>query len=327
MNKELIERYLYAVTRKLPKKIREDVSRELESLIMDMLEERCGEMLPTDKDVRVVLTELGTPTELAEKYDPDPNNSLIGAPYYTLYKYILKIVLICTVFGMAVAGFMVFLTGGIENWYLATLQWIGMIASGTFTAFGFVTLLFAFFQRKGVKIEVTGLDDLPAVPGKKQTLSRGESVFGILFSICFMTVFLFAPQIFCAVITENGSTVPIFDLQVLHQTWFFILGMGMLGIIGEIVKLIEGQYTIRVLIATVVTNLLTMLLVLVWLVRYQIFNPAFSAFMVELFEPDTGAARFTQNVFGQFDLFFLGVFLFALILDTIMTAIHTLNKD
>ena len=68
MDSELIRRYVYAVTKRLPRKSREDVAKELNTLIADMLEERCGQVLPTEKDVRVVLTELGTPAELYDQY-------------------------------------------------------------------------------------------------------------------------------------------------------------------------------------------------------------------------------------------------------------------
>ena len=57
---DLIERYLYAITRHLPSAQRSDVAEELRTLISDMLDERCGSLPPTAKDVRVVLTELGT---------------------------------------------------------------------------------------------------------------------------------------------------------------------------------------------------------------------------------------------------------------------------
>ena len=55
---DLIERYLYAITRHLPSAQRSDVAEELRTLISDMLDERCGSLPPTAKDVRVVLTEL-----------------------------------------------------------------------------------------------------------------------------------------------------------------------------------------------------------------------------------------------------------------------------
>ena len=46
MEHELIERYLYAVTKQLPAKSRQDIERELRGLIGDLLEERCGDIAP-----------------------------------------------------------------------------------------------------------------------------------------------------------------------------------------------------------------------------------------------------------------------------------------
>lgn len=66
MKNDLIERYIYAVTKRLPQKVQKDISDELRTLIDDMLAERCGELVPEEKDIRVVLTELGTPEELYE---------------------------------------------------------------------------------------------------------------------------------------------------------------------------------------------------------------------------------------------------------------------
>lgn len=78
MNNDLIERYIYAVTKYLPRKNKDDIKEELTGLISDMLDERCGDLPPTEKDVRVVLAELGNPTDLAAKYSPDKDGSLIG---------------------------------------------------------------------------------------------------------------------------------------------------------------------------------------------------------------------------------------------------------
>ena len=99
-NQELTDRYVYAVTKNLPRKSREDVSRELHSLISDMLEERCGALTPTERDLRVILAELGMPEELSEKYSPTKDKALIGPPYFGKYIFVLKIVLLCTGFGI-----------------------------------------------------------------------------------------------------------------------------------------------------------------------------------------------------------------------------------
>ena len=104
MENDLIARYLYAVTKRMPRKKREDVTRELQSLIEDMLAERCGPVTPTEKDIRVVLTELGTPQELYEKYDEGGKKCLIGPPYYGTYCFVLKIILSCSAFGLTLAA-------------------------------------------------------------------------------------------------------------------------------------------------------------------------------------------------------------------------------
>ena len=61
-NKNLIERYVYDVTRRLPEKEREDVMKELRANIYDMLPEGASE-----DAVKKVLYELGSPVSLAEK--------------------------------------------------------------------------------------------------------------------------------------------------------------------------------------------------------------------------------------------------------------------
>lgn len=75
---ELKERYVYAVSRLLPHKMREDISAELDTLIEDMLEERCQDRPAEEKDLRVVLAELGSPSEMANHYSPDKDKCLIG---------------------------------------------------------------------------------------------------------------------------------------------------------------------------------------------------------------------------------------------------------
>ena len=100
---DLIERYVYAVTKYMKADLKKDVSAELETIIQDMLEERCGDVMPTEHDIRVVLTELGTPAELASKYKSETQDCLIGQPYYNLYVYVLKIVTACVIGGMLLA--------------------------------------------------------------------------------------------------------------------------------------------------------------------------------------------------------------------------------
>ena len=60
---DLIDRYIYAVTKHMKSTMKKDVAAELETIIQDMLEERCEDVTPTERDIKVVLTELGTPKD------------------------------------------------------------------------------------------------------------------------------------------------------------------------------------------------------------------------------------------------------------------------
>lgn len=88
---ELIDRYVYAVTRNLPQKQRADVERELRTLIKNKMNEH-ADTESDEKSAEKVLLELGDPIILAEKYS---NNKkfIIGPQNYHNYLLVLKIVL------------------------------------------------------------------------------------------------------------------------------------------------------------------------------------------------------------------------------------------
>lgn len=317
-NQELTDRYVYAVTKNLPRKSREDVSKELHSLISDMLEERCGAVKPTEHDLRVVLAELGTPEELAEKYSPTGDRALIGPTYFGKYIFALKIVLICTGAGILLAGLLEALVTGTY-----ALKWVTIFLQGLLAAFGFVTLLFALFERKGVSLRFQGdsLNDLPPVPKKKAEISRTECIVGIVFSVLFTTIFLGFPGVFGVYISEGGKHTSIFLAEAVQSKWYLILGFAALGIGRECVKLLEGRYTFRVLGATAIADILSGVLAAFWLANDQIMNPAFFAEISNLFADDPA---FITHVFSHFQYFFLGCMLFALTLDLLVTTVKTL---
>lgn len=323
MKNDLIERYVYAATKRLPAKTREDVSMELRGLIDDMLMERCGDETPTEKDIRVVLTELGSPMEIYAKYDEDADKCLIGQPYYSTYKFVVKIVLASVLLGVTIVSVIQTVVEP-TLWLEMISEWIGNLSSSLVSAFGFVTILFAFFQYKGVKLDASSnLDELPSVPVKKQEISKLDSVIGIVIDILFVTIFLAAPQVLGAVNTETGVTVPIFNVDEIRGSWYIIVLFAVLGIIRETVKLLEGRYNRNVLLTTIVTNVLSAITAAWWLSGADLFNPAFSASVLqELAGNETLAIR----IFEHFGTFFLSVMILALALDTLETVIKTLRK-
>lgn len=323
MNQDLIERYLYAATKRLPGKQRDDVAQELRCLVDDMLCERCGNLTPTEKDIRIVLTELGTPQELYEKYNEDAQKCLIGQPYYGTYRIVLKTVLACVAGGMTVASILLQILEP-QAWHAAAAQWLAMLWQGLVSGFAFVTILFAVFSRRGIRIgEPFNFDDLPPVPKKNQEIPLWESVLGILFCIVFAVLFLGVPEILGFFRADTGEMVPVFSGAAIRSRWYIVVLFAALGITGESVKLVERQYNRKVMWVTIVTNLVSALLVVLWLTSSQVYNPVFSERLDVLFgesSPVIGA------VMGHFQYFFLGVLLLALTLDTIETVFKTLRK-
>ena len=322
---DLIDRYIYAVTKHMKSAMKKGVAAELETIIQDMLEERCEDVTPTERDIKVVLTELGTPNELASKYKGETQDCLIGQPYYSLYVYVLKIVTVCISGGMVLAQIMAALTSH-TIWYIAIYRTIGGILGGILTGFAFVTLLFAFFYKRGIKVEglSNGIDNLPPVPQKTNQISKADSIIGIIFSVLFTLVFLVCPQIICIAFVKNGVSVyePLFNLEYIRQTWYLILAFGILGIAKESVKLIDGSYTKRVMIVTIITNLIDGLLTFIWLLNGRIMNSAFFDGVEQLFGEN---AEIIPKIFMHFNKLFLAIIIFALAINCIETVVKSVK--
>lgn len=322
MKNDLIDRYIYAVTKRMNPKIREDVKNELYGLVDDMLMERCGEVTPTEKDIRVVLTELGSPQELYAKYDEDSKKCLIGQPYYSTYKFVLKIVLICIAVGLTIGSLITQMMEP-QELLVAAEDYIGRLWDGSISVFAVLTIVFAVFYHKGIKInDPFNFDDLPPVPQKKQEISKWECIVGIGFSVVFLTLFLAAPQVF-AIYYEHGEWIPIFNVDVLRSYWYIILGFTVAGIIREVVKLLEKRYNRTVLLTSIGSNVASALLAVWWLTRRNLFNPVFEQKMAILF---TGEAEFIARIMMNFQYFFLAIMIFALLIDTVETVVRTLRK-
>lgn len=320
---DLIERYLYAITRRLPAKQRADVAEELRTLISDMLDERCGSLPPTAKDVRVVLTELGTPGEMVRKYTSGEGECLIGQPYYAQYLYVLKIVLACVAGGMLVAGALSLATGAEGSLLGGVLEGIGSLIGALLFAFAIVTLLFAFFSRRGIEVETMGsLDDLPPVPRETRSSTRGDAVAGIVFSIVGAVVFLLFPDVLNA-LSHRADGVPFnpFDVEAIRASAWVVIAWTLLCVAGESFKLVEGRYSMRLLAVTLVVDVLAAALVVFWLSHYQIIDGQALIGALEAADGAVdGAARW---VLGNVQAAFCGLVLLALAIDAVDATVRT----
>lgn len=207
------------------------MAQELRGLVDDMLMVRCGERTPTEKDVRVVLTELGTPQELCRQYAEDADACLIGQPYYTTYKFVMKAVLLSVAGGLTIANLILQMIEP-KLFFNALLIWASYVSGGLLESFAIITLLFIYFYHKRVKLtEPFNFDELPPVLKSTEIISKWESIAGIGFCIVFAVLFLFTPQVFCVI--HDGKMVSLFDLDAIRDSWLLILAFFSAVLVGK----------------------------------------------------------------------------------------------
>ncbi len=301
--KELIDRYVYDVTRRLPQEQRADIEKELGSLIDDMLAARTGEAEASADDVTAVLKELGRPSELAAKYRGTKRH-LIGPDYYDLYMLVLKIVLAATGFGLVIALIVGSLATLPENAFSTAAQSFWGIISGLFQAFAYVTIAFALTERFSKKLPESfewNPKDLPPVPSmnKKDTLiiKRGDPIAGLVFGVIGLVIFNAMPWIFGFVTGAEGLvSIPIFNLDVLLSLLPLINLSLCLSMLKDVIRLIAGRYTMKVSISLAIINAALIVLAIVVFLPPAIWNANFMSSL----HTATGAAFFAEPLANTF---------------------------
>ncbi len=191
--------------------------------------------------------------------------------------------------------------------------------------------MFAFFYHRDIKLDFTqNLDELPPVPKTQKGLSRGEAVAGIVFTVVFLIVFLLFPSVIAAVaVTEGGAPemVPIFNTAYLARTWPLILLFGLVCIAQEVVRLIDGRYTLRVMISTLASNLISAVLAFIWLVNGQLLNPALFSTIGLTVNISPSADDFLYFFFSHMPQVLLVIILFSVVLDSVLTVYRTAQEN
>jgi hypothetical protein len=284
MDTELIKRYTYAVTQRLPEGQRLDIEKELSGLIEDMLEERLEGREATRKDVEAVLIELGDPAVLADKYRGHPRY-LIGPEIFPAYMRILKIVF----FAVGVSMLVVFAIQSIINPPEILQFFVQMIVTSIMTAaqaFGWVTGVFALIEWSGAQKAAIQNEmakdwspaDLPEVPDENLRISPAEPIIGIILLVLFLVFVTFSIDMLGVWIRQDGGpmqVIPFFNETVFRSFLPFIWGVTGLRIIHEIIRLITGKQTMALLVFEGLINVLGFVLAFFMFSGPAIWNAGF----------------------------------------------------
>ena len=300
---DLIERYIYAVTKKMSSKIRNDVADELKTLIYDTIDERYNDKEVTLSDAKIILTELGSPNQLYEKYDNSSDKCLIGQPYYNYYKDILKIVLICSIFGIVLSCII-----NIENQTIS--KFISDIIFASILSFSFVTLIFIFMYKFNINFFNDDIDKLPKLPNNNIKTNKYFSLLSILFAVIFLSLFILSPSIFSFNI--DGKFINLFNTDIIKSSYLFAVFFIVLLIFREIIKIVDNSYNIRNTILFIAINIFSAVVSFVWFFNYNLINEVFIDSLIK-----NVSNNLILSIFNNFQMFCFFMILLALVLDSI----------
>jgi len=317
--KDQIDRYVYQVSRYLPRRNKADIEQEIRGLIDDMLEKRCAGRAPQPDDIRAVFTELGKPGDLAAKYN-DSKRYLIGPALFPIYARVLLIALSIAV-GAAILGIIVSVAVGTFRW--EDLAGIMSAATGAFVA---VTLLFGFFEWKGMSISEVFDEgkELPPVPKLKERIPAADPIVGIIFSLIFLSVILFAPEIFGYWDKSAGGFISILDTGVIRSIgWLFVISFAF-TLAEEVFRLVEGRYTIRLMIAVIICDAAELALAFVIIRNFPIWNQQFPYLLMAAIG-EKGTAVVPADWGAMLGNGFLAVMTFGTVVETISCVAKTIK--
>ncbi|MFS0780239.1 hypothetical protein [Bacillus sp. 1P06AnD] len=292
-----IDSYIHEVTRRLPEKMRDDISLELQSTIEDMLPDHYNE-----DDIKNCLEKLGNPALLASRYLDRPMH-LIGPRYFDLYVTLLK-----TILPIAAIISFIALTADHLTEYIGdksamdvALSIIGegiykMIEVGM-TVFFWLTIAFAIMERVDTnkdgqpyttrfsKWQPDDLKSITHIP-KKKAIPRIE-VYGSLFwTAIWGTIYFYADHLIG--IYEGGRdklefVAPAFNQEVLLHYWPMVLIMIVAEITLALYKLAVKQWTNKLALFNTGVQIIATIFFMVMIMDPAIFNTDFLSYLADLF--------------------------------------------
>lgn len=286
----LIERYVYDVTRRLPEKERDEVSKELKSNIYDMLPESADE-----NEIKTVIYRLGAPASLADKYRRP--RYLISPAVYDDYMRVLRWVLplvggVVLAIGMIWGAINAIKDGMVDLSYLIRSimsNGISFGVSAAFQALVWVTAGFAIAERTGAKANKNRernwkIEDLPEVlPNDKRKIPLSDSIAELALTVVFsaLAILLCSGMLPVAFIIMDGNT----QIRTLFGSGFLascvpaIAVMALLGVCECIAKIKERRWTPLVCGAVMARNIANICIIVYLINRPDLFSTEFINFM------------------------------------------------
>ncbi|MCV4231851.1 hypothetical protein OHJ21_11780 [Virgibacillus sp. LDC1] len=281
---DLINRYIYAVTQKLPESQRAEIEKELHGLIEDMLEDRrAGGEIASIADVEQVLIELGPPGEMAARYR-GRERYLIGPGLIDSYWAVLRIVLYSVAVALGIFYIVDFFASPAPTAEKLLEYFVSLLSVGIH-GFAWVTVIFAYIEYRGARQVSKGPwkpSDLPAIPEPADRIKPIEPVLGILFTVLFFVLFTFSINLIGVHrFDENSIAIPVFEQAVFAKYLPLIWLLTAFSIFNEAMKLITRKWTPQLAVMHVIFNVASVIVAVILFSDMTIWNPTFMDQLVQ----------------------------------------------
>lgn len=185
----MIKNYLYTIGSYLPNHLRQDILRDIEASLYEILEQLYGIKEYSNEELERVIIEFGHPKQVAENYLGE-SLTLISSDLYNEYFLALKVALFGGNIGLLISNFFNMDSSGISIKDVISI--VGEHLQTSLSIFGLVTLIFIFVNRALIKEKVVrsttwSIDSLKEFVEDKSKVSRFElsveSIFLIILSV------------------------------------------------------------------------------------------------------------------------------------------------
>ncbi len=251
--KDYIKRYIYAVTRRLPMDMRDEVEEELKAHINDLLSDD-----PDEEEIDKVLHDFGHPREIASNYD-ERKRFVIAPEFYADYLLTLRITLIAAgIFALFFSALNALLSVDQETVWQAIGYVTENILNGTFDVlvytFTIVTVVFWIVSSDKVKKHTKRwkLKALMEVPKdyKSQKYHSGKAIFALVFQViaaaAFITVLVYYLERF-GIYEQDIMVAPLFGMSVINPFIPFLIISQVFSIGAQAMLVAQRKYSLSML--------------------------------------------------------------------------------
>lgn len=267
---EMLDRYLYEIGRRLPAKQKEDILKELNTLLLDSIDEGIETQegsLSEEEVAAKIIQDFGSPKKVAERYAS--NNYLVGPRFYETYITVLKIVLTVIVVLIGASFLISILVSnfGVKEFAKQIIGILPSSFSGIISTVGIVTIIFAIIERSAddthwpLKEQSFDPFKLPEVPSSKEKIKYSSVIadlVGAFFTLALLNAFSDKLNIYN--FANHGQSYiisPLFNPERFSAYLPFWNALIVASIVISAIILKNGRNTKFTSIAGIIISLLT----------------------------------------------------------------------